>query len=294
MLLIGALAGIFARRAIAPLREFSASVSTLSVNQLGRRVDVAGAPVELRDFAGAFNRLLANLDDAFNRLRAFSSDIAHELRGPLANLVGRTQLALSRSRSAAEYRHALESNAEELERLTRMVGDMLFLAQVENAASAVRGEPVDLGRLAHEVAEFYQIAADERGIRIEVTGAARIHADPLLVRRALGNLLSNSISHTPRGQAIRVAIGQASEDRAGIAVSNPGPGIPRELQERIFDRFVRGDANRHSTDAIAGTGLGLAIVRSIMTVHGGAVAVESRPQGPTTFSLQFPKAERAS
>lgn len=287
ILLIGALAGVFARRSLAPLRKFSAEVLGISPEQLGRRVDDRDLPCELREFAASFNRLLACLDEAFSRLRAFSSDIAHELRSPLANLVGKTQVTLARARAAGEYRQALESNAEELERLTRMVVDMLFLARAENAATALQWEDVELDQLCREVAEFYEVAAEERGIRIVVEGRASTRADPHLIRRALGNLLSNSIRHTPDGKVIRLDVVGAPEREARIEVRNPGAGIAAELQPRIFDRFVHGDANRQRAEQAGAAGLGLAIVRSIMALHGGVVLVDSRPEGPTIFSLRF-------
>jgi two-component system heavy metal sensor histidine kinase CusS len=284
--LIGALAGMLARRSLAPLHRFNAQVSAVSPTRLDQRLDDGDAPRELRELAGSFNRLLVRLDESFNRLNDFSSDIAHELRSPLANLVGRTQVALSRERDADQYRQALESNAEELDRLTRMVADMLFLARAENAALALNWEEVDLAHLCTQVAEFYEMAAQERGIRIEVTGLGSARADPNLIRRAVGNLLSNSIRYTPDNAVILIRVTAGADGRPRIEVRNPGEGITPELQGRIFQRFVRGDQSRQR-EAGGSAGLGLAIVRSIMTLHGGAVRVESPSSGPTTFELRF-------
>jgi two-component system, OmpR family, heavy metal sensor histidine kinase CusS len=287
--LIGGLAAVIARRSLEPLREFSDQVSAISATQLGRRVNERNVPRELQQFAGTFNGLLENLDEAFNRLRAFSSDIAHELRTPLANLAGRTQLTLSRPRTASEYREALESNAAELERMTSMVANMVFFAQAENAAAALEQSDVDLFALCEDVAEFYQVGADERGVCIEVTGAGSIRADRRLIQRAVGNLLSNAIRHTPDGQTIKVRVATRAGCTAIIEVENPGPGIAPELQSRIFERFVHGDAAPQRDNAGSGAGLGLAIVRSIMALHGGAAQVISQPDGPTIFSLHFPR-----
>ncbi|HSQ05831.1 MAG TPA: heavy metal sensor histidine kinase, partial [Burkholderiales bacterium] len=237
MILIGALAAVIARLSLAPLRTFSDQVSAISATQLARRMDESNVPQELQEFARTFNRLLENLDEAFNRLRAFSSDIAHELRTPLANLSGKTQLTLSRVRTAAEYRQTLEANAEELEHMMHMVANMVFLAQVENAVAALEQDDVDLLALCEEVAEFYQVAGEERAVHIEVTGRGRVRGDRRLIQRALGNLLSNAIRHTPSGEAIRIRITAPAGEAAVIEVENPGQGIAPELQSRIFERF---------------------------------------------------------
>lgn len=286
IVLIAALAGFMARRLLGPLHRFNAQVSAVSAQRLDQRLPDTPIPDELRNLATSFNELLARLDESFSRLNAFSSDIAHELRSPLANLVGKTQVTLSREREAHEYRQALESNAEELERLTGMVADMLFLARAENAALALNWAEVDLADLCRQVAEFYQVAAQERGIHIEVTGQAHTRADPNLIRRAVGNLLSNSIRYTPDGATILVRITQLHSEPPRIEVCNPGDGIAPELQARIFNRFVRGDQSRQRESG-GSAGLGLAIVRSIMTLHGGAVQLDSPAAGPTTFELSF-------
>jgi two-component system heavy metal sensor histidine kinase CusS len=277
---------MLARRSLAPLHRFNEQVSAVSVNRLDQRLDAGNTPAELHALALSFNNLLARLDDSFARLNAFSSDIAHELRNPLANLVGKTQLTLSRERDAGQYREALESNAEELERLSHMVADMLFLARAENAALALNWEEVNLAQLCAEVAEFYEIAAQERGIRIEVSGCGFARADPNLVRRAVGNLLSNSIRYTPDNATIDIRVSCEGGQDPRIEVSNPGNGIAPDMRERIFQRFVRGDQSRQREGA-GSIGLGLSIVRSIMTLHGGEVDLASPGDGKTTFALRF-------
>lgn len=171
--------------------------------------------------------------------------------------------------------------------MTRMVTDMLFLARAENAATVLAREAVNLHELCLGVAEFYEIAAQERGVRITVTGQAQVSADRNLVQRAVGNLLSNAIRHAPDGGIVAIRINGAARKGATIEVQNPGPGIPAEMHSRLFDRFVRGDPSRQRSSDATGTGLGLAIVRSIMDLHRGTVAVRSRPQGPTVFALHF-------
>jgi two-component system heavy metal sensor histidine kinase CusS len=287
MLLIGVLAGFVAQRAVAPMRSFSARVSGISVGALGRRLDVGGVPAELHELATSFNQLLDRLEDAFQRLDGFSADIAHELRTPIASLLAKTQVALTRARSNDEYCHVLESNAEELERMGRMVADMLFIARADDPAVAIERTTVDLGRVARELAEFHGLLAEEAGTRIDVCGDAMVQGDPELVRRAVGNLLANAVRHSPSGTAVVVRISHSARG-ATLEVENPGPGIAPAFQRVIFDRFTRGDESRGRARGGEGVGLGLAIVRSIMKLHGGTVSVTSAREGPTTFRLRFP------
>jgi two-component system heavy metal sensor histidine kinase CusS len=287
VLLIGILAQGVINRSLWPLRKFSGQIAVISARQLGRRVDERGVPTELRELAQTFNQLLADLGDSFSRLDRLSSDVAHELRGPLANLVGMTQVTLAHARNAAEYRHALESNAEELERLTRMVEDMLFLARAENASAALTLEPVVLHELCSMVADYYEIGAQERGIHIEVSGRGVVKADAHLVRRAIGNLLSNAVRYASAPSVIRLSISEAADGATTVQVENDGAGIAPELQSRLFDRFWRGDKSRQRTGISEGHGLGLAIVRSIMTLHGGTVVCSSTESGLITFTLHF-------
>jgi len=284
--LAAAVLGFFtARNSLRPLRQMAETASDISASRLAHRLEVANAPQELKALAAAFNAMLERLWDSFTRLSDFSSDLAHELRTPINNLMGQTQVVLSRARSAEEYRAVLESNLEEYEQLARMIGDMLFLAKADNAQAPLNAEEIDLRAELDKVAEFYEVLADEAGLKIICEGEGRVVADHILAQRAIANLLSNAIRHTPPGGEIRAAI-VAAGDAMELRVSNPGPGIPPEHLERVFDRFYQADGAREHSDA--GTGLGLAIVKSIMRLHGGDASVTSEPGRLTTFTLRFP------
>lgn len=280
-----ALGYLTARNSLRPLRQMTETASDISASRLDRRLEVANAPQELKALAAAFNAMLERLRNSFARLSDFSSNLAHELRTPINNLMGQTQVALSRTRSAGEYRAVLESNLEEYERLARMIGDMLFLAKADNAQAPLHGEEIDLRAELDKVAEFYEVLADEAGLKIICEGEGRVAADRILAQRAIANLLSNAIRHTPPRGEIRVTI-VAAGDAMELRVSNPGPGIPPEHLERVFDRFYQVDGARQGSDA--GAGLGLAIVKSIMHLHGGDARVASEPGRLTTFTLRFP------
>jgi two-component system heavy metal sensor histidine kinase CusS len=198
-----------------------------------------------------------------------------------------TQVALSRARSAEEYREVLYSNAEEYERLARMIADMLFLAKADNGLIMPRREKVDLAAEVRELFEFYDALAEDQGVRLELAGSGTVDGERLMIRRAISNLLSNAISHTPRNGCVCVLITCAEDGGVRLAVENPGDGIAAEHLPRVFDRFYRVDPSRQrSTD---GAGLGLAITKSIVAAHAGTVRAFSSG-GLTRFEISFPPA----
>ena len=273
------------RRGLKPLRDLQVLANAVSPRSLGHRLQEGALPPELQDVAKAFNAMLARIDEGVTRLSQFSTDLAHEMRTPVSNLLGNSQVALTRPRSAEDYKLVLESNVEELERLVRLIADMLFLAQSERAESALRNEIFSLGAEARRSADFFSVAADERGVTIEVEGDAELFADRLMMQRAISNLLSNAIRHASPGSAVRIQIGNAAHAGPVLAISNSGDEIPPEHQSLVFDRFYRVDSGR--ARSAGGTGLGLAIVRSVMRVHQGSAHVRSAG-GITTFTLEFP------
>ncbi len=282
MLATAGLGWLATRAGLTPLAKMTQLVTRLSARQLSERIPEAPLPPEIRTLATAFNAMLDRLEESFARLTEFSSDIAHELRTPVSNLMTQTHVALGRERSAAEYREVLLSSLEEYERLSRMIEEMLFLAKADNRLIVPSRENVDLAREVHDLMEFHSLVAEERGVRLELVGEATAWGDRLMLRRALSNLLANAIRHCPDGQAVTVRLAQ--ENGVRIVVDNPGD-IPAENLPRLFDRFYTGDPSRRSGHG--GVGLGLAIVRSIAEAHGGAATAESG-QGKVHFILHLP------
>ena len=211
--------------------------------------------------------MLARLEDSFRRLSDFSSDLAHELQTPLSNVMTQTQVALSRPRSADEYREVLYSSLEECDRLARTIADMLFLAKADHGQIVPRAEPIDLVDEVRELFEFYDALVEDRDVRLSCTGEGRLGGDRLMIRRALSNLLSNAIAHTPAGGRVEVLLDADGPGLTTIRVRNEGETIPPEHLPRLFDRFYRVDPARER--ATGGAGLGLAITKSIVTAHGG-------------------------
>ena len=282
---------VAARRGLAPVRELARLTHGISASRLGERLLPESVPSELTDLAIAYNGMLARLGGSFQRLADFSSDLAHELRTPISNLMTQTQVALSKARSADEYREVLYSNLEEYERLARMITDMLFLAKADNGLIVPSNETVDLAAEASELLGFYEAFAEEHGVSLVLTGNGGLRGDRLMVRRALSNLLSNAIRHTPHGGSVRLLIEQSESGDVELGVENPGENIDPAHLPRLFDRFYRVDPSRQKEGG-DGAGLGLAITKSIVETHRGTIRVSSA-NGLTRFTIAFPGAGAA-
>lgn len=280
----GVLGWMLARSGLRPLREVTQVAASVSARSLTERIPTDSTPTELQPLVLAFNAMLARLEDAFVRLSNFSADIAHELRTPLSNLMTHTEVVLSRGRSSEDYEENLHGNLEELRRMARMIDDMLFLAKADNGLIIPETRPVDLHNLCEQLLEFYQMTADERGVRFALSGTASTLGDAAMLRRALSNLLSNALRYTPDGGVIRVDI---AITRQGVAltVGNPGVGIEPAHQPRLFDRFYRVDPARREGSP-SNAGLGLAITRSIVEAHCGQISCASE-DGWTSFEISL-------
>ncbi|MBN2873095.1 MAG: heavy metal sensor histidine kinase [Halothiobacillaceae bacterium] len=288
-----------ARRGLSPLHLLQERAASVTASQLDRRLPEESVPRELKGLARELNRMLIRLEEAFRRLSNFSSDLAHEMRTPVSNLLTQTQVALSRSRTEGEYQETLASNAEELDRLSRMIADMLFLARAENGLSLPSIEEIRLHDEIADLLEFYDALADEAGVRLQASGRAVVRGNRLMLRRALSNLLSNAIRHAGQGgqggqgceggEAGEVRIDLAEESAVvSLIVENSGDPIPPEVIPMIFDRFYRAESDRPRHEgATGGLGLGLAITQAIVHAHGGHVSVTSGRAG-ASFRVTLP------
>jgi two-component system heavy metal sensor histidine kinase CusS len=283
-ILVGALGYAVARRGLCPVKSIGRQTSTIEAHNLNERLDIRGGPVELRELAVSVNRMLDRLERAFVRLSQFSSDLAHDMRTPLANIISSSQITLSRARTADEYEALIDSNIEECERLQRMIENMLFLARTDNAQLHLKAVELDAGNELRRLASYFQGLAEDAGVHIDVKGNAPVFADATLFRRAVSNLTSNALDHARPGSTIELAV-SATQKYSVVSVTNQGPAIPVEQLDKIFERFYRADASRHG--AAKNAGLGLAIVKSIMELHHGKVDVVSDGVR-TTFTLYFP------
>jgi two-component system heavy metal sensor histidine kinase CusS len=293
--LAAAALGVWAARLVLErARRIAATAGRISASALNERLSLEDTPEEFLESTLAFNHMLDRLEESFKRLSEFSSDLAHDLRTPINNLLGEAQVALSRPREAAEYRAVLESAVEEYERLSRMIENMLFLARADNEQARAAPLWIDLRSALEKILSYYELLAEERNIRLalevrsESGGRARAWADELMLNRAVGNLLSNALRHGPSDCTVSVRAYARADGSAEVEVANPGAGIAREHLARIFDRFYRPSTSREGS--AAGSGLGLAIVKSIAELHGGRVGVRSEPGRETVFTLNLPAA----
>jgi two-component system, OmpR family, heavy metal sensor histidine kinase CusS len=277
-----------ARHGIRPVEEIATTARSITSTNLRERIRAEGYPSELASLAGTFNEMLDRLEESFERISRFSADIAHDLRTPVNNIRGEAEVALARARTVEEYREVIESTLEEAVRLSELIGDLLFLARAESPLKELRRERVNVGKLLSAVRDYYEASASDGRISlIADEGAEPVTAelDRALMLRAVSNLVSNAVAHTPAGGTVTLA---ARAEGTGICIEvfDTGIGVPAEALPRVFDRFFRVDPSRSKTSG--GTGLGLAIVQSIMTLHGGRAEIASQFGHGTRVTLRLP------
>jgi two-component system, OmpR family, heavy metal sensor histidine kinase CusS len=280
-LAVAALGYYIAGIGLRPLGRLSREAQSVTPGRLSQRLHADMLPPELSNLADSFNGALDRLEKAYQQLEAFNADVAHELRTPLGNLIGQTQVTLSRERSAAELKESLHSNLEDLERLRGIVNDMLFLARADRGESAPYRVEVSLAQEIERAVDFLEFVLEEAGVSVRVEGDARANIETSLFGRAITNLLQNAVQHAPRGAEIVVVV-TPQPGTIRVSVQNPGPSIAQEHLGRLFDRFYRVDSARSRSDE--NHGLGLAIVRAIATMHGGTVFADSG-DGATTIGF---------
>lgn len=280
-----ALGHFVARLGLQPLQQLSDQAEQLNVSNLAQRLTITPLPQELVGVTSTFNGALDRLQRAYLQLEAFNADVAHELRTPLANLIGLTQVALSKPRSAADLTEMMQSNLEELERLRSIVNDMLFLARADQGESTASLQDVCVADEVGKSVEFLEFALEEADKTVSVEGDLSAHAplDARLFRRAMVNLLDNAIRYSSAQAPLLVKI-RREQQQMVVEVSNPGDTIDAADLPRLFDRFYRADPSRHGGEQQKGHGLGLAIVKAIASMHRGQVFARSA-DGVTTIGF---------
>lgn len=278
-----------ARRGLAPVDRLSRHARNLNPEDLDLRLPDDAMPAELVGLVTAFNDALERLQQAYVRLSAFNADVAHELRTPLGNLIGQTQVALSRTRRAGELEEVLQSNLEELERLRSIISDMLFLARADQGAVAANLTPISLAAATRKSAEFLDVLFEEAGMALAIEGDAAVAVERSLFERAITNLLHNAIrhGHGPGRVTVRIEDGSAL---VTIDVRNPGGPIHESRLARLFDRFYRLDPARENSGE--SHGLGLAVVKAVALMHGGSVFARCE-EGEIVVGFQVRKQDPA-
>ena len=279
---------VMARAALRPVDEMSQSARRIDAQALARRITIRGTGDELDRLAETLNGMLGRLENTFGQMRRFSADAAHELRTPLTALKGTLEVALRADRSGTEYRAALASALEEVDRLVRLAEDLLLLSRSTAGPDSPRAR-VELEALVLDVAEVGTRLAKDRGVAVRVGTLAplAVLGDGGALRRALLNLVENGVKYTPSGGRVELSVTQV-DGEAVMAVEDSGPGIEPADVARIFEPFVRLDTARSRESG--GSGLGLAIARSIVVAHRGVLAVERPTAGGSRFVIRLPLA----
>jgi heavy metal sensor kinase len=274
--------------ALGPLLKFAEASRHIDVTNLRQRLPVRGVHDELDDVAHAFNETLARVEDAVGEMRQFSTALAHELRTPIAALRGEIELAAMKPDSGDAYRRTAASQLEELDRLKRLIDQLLTLARAESGQIPLLRERVDLGALAASAVEQVELVAQANGLELSCAASPDVfvYGDGEWLQRLLLNLLDNAFKFTPRGGQVRVAV-SAGASQACLEVSDTGIGMPPDVLPHVFERFYRADPARSSSER--GVGLGLSLVKWIADRHEGAVQASSGPGQGSTFRVYIKK-----
>ncbi|MGD9782057.1 MAG: sensor histidine kinase [Kiritimatiellia bacterium] len=290
LLLLPILAGVawgLSRRITRPLQAVAETAKRIRGGRWEERIETGTMPDdETKVLAETVNAAFDGYAGALKKLERFSGDAAHQLRTPIAAMRNLGEVALSRSRSAEDYRETLETMLGELDRLTRTVEQMLQLSQLEAGALKARFAPVPLGAVVEQVRQIYAPLAEARGVELAVAAGARetrvAGIEELLVE-LLGNLVDNALRHTPKGGEVRMEVVPGPGRGVRLAVTDSGPGIPEEFARKIFDRFSQlpgGEAGA--------AGLGLSLAAQIAAVHGGELALANPGKPGACFECRFP------
>jgi signal transduction histidine kinase len=272
-----------------PLRRMAETAGRIRGGQWFERIETETMPDdETKSLADTVNAAFDGYAAVLRRLERFSGDAAHQLRTPIAAMRGLGEVALSRSRTAEEYRETLETMLGELDRLTRIVEQLLQLSRLDAGALRVRFSAVSLGRVLEQVQQIYQPLAEANAVRLAVeAGPVNLQVEGIeeLLVELLGNLVDNALRHTPAGGDIRIRVSRPSEREALLTVNDSGPGIPAEFAQKIFDRFTQVPGAESGT-----AGLGLSLAAEIAAVHGGRLTLANPGQPGAHFECRLPAA----
>lgn len=272
-------------QALKPLETATAIAEQITrADDLSRRIPYDGPPDdEIGTLTGAFNRSLEQLETLFTSQQRFLADVSHELRTPLTVIKGNADLI----RKLGPDDESINSIKDEADRLTRMVGDLLLLAQAESGKLTLGANPVELDTLVLEVfQEMHVLAADKVSLKLTEIDEALVSGDRDRLKQVLLNLVSNAIQYTPPGGEVLVSMAKA-DGAVSVTVRDSGPGIPPDDLPHIFERFYRGEKSR-SRSKHGGFGLGLSIAYWIVQHHGGTIVVASEQGKGTTFQVNLP------
>jgi len=295
-LFIASLGGIFlANKVLKPINEINQITREITSKNLGLRVPHPQTHDELGELVETINGMIERLEKSFKQIQQFTADASHELKTPLTILKGEAELALRKERDPEEYRHYLRSSLEEVNRLSRLVQDLLVLSKADMGRLTLQKEPLNLIELTHSCCEQCKFLGEGKNTRVEFEPSSDeevwVMGDPHRLKQMFYNLIENAIKYSNDGGKVEIVTGSNGKF-ASIAIRDEGLGISEEDLPYIFDRFYRVDKSR-SREA-GGTGLGLSICKWIAEAHQGKITVESTPGVGSCFTVWIPKHEPAA
>lgn len=291
--LLGLGAGWFSiARLMRPLERVTDQIATLDLNQLGKPIETAGLSRELARLVHQHNAMMGRLAQTYEGLQHYADNAAHELRTPLNKMLLELDIALRQSRSTEEYREAIANAGQAGRELKGLVERLLFLARVSARQTALQAAPFAVGEALAHLVGYFEGPAEEAGVALSLAMERGINlsADRVLFQRAIINLVSNAIDHTPKGGSVVISA-CINDGDARIVVRDTGEGIASEDLGRVFDRFYRSDNVRGASGGHVG--LGLSLTKAIVELHGGRIAIESALGRGTSVTVDLPGAEAA-
>ena len=275
------------RRLLQPLDAITQRADRISSENLNERIALPGPDDEIARVVRTLNRMIERLEDSFAQLEQFTANVSHELRTPLTILQGEMEILLQQQRDPEEYRTVIESNLEEIRRVSKTVETLFMLARIDHQELTLEREHVDLIPLLEVTAAEIAPRAAERGVRIDcdLRATLPIIGDGVMLAQVFLNLLENAIKYNRMHGRVILRL-QEKPGEVRIDVTDTGIGIPAEEKERIFDRFYRVD--KQFSRQQGGAGLGLSLARQIVELHGGTITVQSTPGKGSTFSIVLP------
>jgi heavy metal sensor kinase len=291
--LVGAL-GVWwiTRKALQPLQEAAAAAEQIDAKALSRRLPEPRTQDEVGRLVQVLNHSFDRLERRFEQATRFSSDASHELKTPLTIMRGEIESALKEEVDNPRIQSLLDSLLAETQRLCDIVEKLLLLSRADAGTLTLTKEILDFSAICHELVEDAEILARPKGIstEFEISPDVKVLADESYLRRVLLNLLDNAIKYNVKGGSLSISLTK-SDALAVLRIANLGPGIPKEHETAVFERFYRADPSRSSETS--GSGLGLSICREIVAAHGGKMWLDQSGSGWTAFTvtLSGPKSE---
>jgi len=293
-LIIASIGGIFlANKALKPVNEINRITQEITSKNLGLRVPRPQMHDELGELVETINGMIERLENSFRQIQQFTSDASHELKTPLTILKGEAELALRKERDPGEYRHYLQSSLEEINRLSRLVQDLLVLSKADTGRLTLQAVPVNLSQLVETCGQQSKFLGEDSEIHLELTTqpGVQVLGDPNRLKQMFYNLIENAIKYSNRSGKVVISTTHNGQ-YAHVAIRDNGVGIASEDIPFIFDRFYRVDKSR-SREA-GGTGLGLSICKWIAEIHKGRIEVESVPDVGSCFTVMLPLLDKSA